>query len=118
MPSIRTKFARDPARRAQLIAVVTGLSPAGRVQFFAEVKLWEQTAENGRDVIGVLNRRYDCCIYRCGSAAPWFAVAFDTQEREFVIALDVPNGQMLDCHSCVRACAEALGEPVRESSCD
>lgn len=111
------KMPRDPALRARIAAVVTGLSSKAKVAFYEEAGIWKATANNGREVIGVLNHRYDLCVFECASPAPWFAVAFDTQTRELVVAQDFPHGQAINCPVCAAACAAALGEPVQDREC-
>ena len=111
------KMPRDPALRARIAAIVTGFSPKAKEAFYAEAGIWTATANDGREVIGVLNHRYDLCVFECASPAPWFAVAFDTQTRELIVAQEFPNGQPVSCPVCGTACAAALRESVQDLVC-
>ena len=111
------KMPRDPDLRVRIRTIVKGFSPEAKEAFYQQAGIWKATANNGRDVIGVLNHRYDLCVFECAPPAPWFAVAFDTQTRERIVAQDFPNGQAIGCPECASACAAALGESVQNRLC-
>jgi len=79
--------------------------------------MWIERADDGREVLGVLNHRYDLSVLECSSPAPWYAVAYDTELSELVLAKDMPNGQSVDCPTCARYCAAALGEAIDHLEC-
>lgn len=110
MPEIVLKLPR--AQRARMVEVIQALSPKAKQEFFQEADEWAETAEDGREVLGVLNRRYDLCVLKCDRPAPWFAAAFDTQTRELVLAQEFPNGRKIDRATCARYCAAALDEAI------
>ena len=117
MAKATLKLPRDPALRARMVTVVQGLSSKAKQAFYQEAEIWAQTADEGREVLGVLNRRYDLCVLECARPAPWFAAAFDTQTRELVVAQEFPNGQAISCPVCATVGAAALAEPVQDREC-
>lgn len=112
MPQIELKLPRSPTQRARMVEVIKALSPRAKQELFQEADEWAETAEDGRVVLGVLNRRYDLCVLKCDRPAPWFAAAFDTQTRELILAHESRNGRRIDRATCARYCAEALNEAI------
>jgi hypothetical protein len=104
------KFPRDKTERERMRALIDGLSSKAFESFHYSAKVWTQTVDDGREVIGVLNQRYELCVLECSPPAPWFAVAFDTRTRELIVAQDFANGGPVSCEACAKACAAALGE--------
>lgn len=85
------------------------------VEVFHQCDLWAATVENGREVIGVLNHRYDLVVRDCGSGLS-LAAAYDTVRRELVLAKLLRNGNA-DCQRVAEFCAAALGERIDDLDC-
>jgi hypothetical protein len=117
MAEIPPRLPRDQRAREALIQVIAGLSAKGKFFTFQEAETWIATADDGREVYGVLNQRYDLGVLECSPPAPWYLVAYDTQLRELVLAKDIPNGTLIDCPKGAQLCAEALGEAVSHLVC-
>jgi len=111
------KLPRGMSLRAAMVERIKALPGTAKRELFQEADEWAATVDNARDVIGVLNGRYDLCVLQCDPPAPWFAAAFDTTTRELILAREVPNGQAIDCLTCAQYCAEALGEWMTALEC-
>ena len=109
---------RDAEMAKAFREALGALSPEAYAQVVHAWNTWVATCENGREVLGVLNRRYDLCVLECASPAPWLAAAFDTRDRELVMAQFVPREQALDCRSCALLAARALDVPTTQLICD
>ncbi|MGH8217085.1 MAG: hypothetical protein ACREUT_00730 [Steroidobacteraceae bacterium] len=83
---------------------------------FHSSDLWAAQVEDGREVVGTLNRRYDLCGLECGSPAPWLAAAYDTTRRELILAELLPE-RGFTCERIARACEIALGETRVQLDC-
>jgi hypothetical protein len=114
---IPPRLPREPRARAALIQVIAALSAEGKYATFQEAETWIATADNGREVYGVLNLRYDLGVLECQPPAPWYLVAYDTQLQELVLAKDIPNGTRIECPVGAQYCAEASGETVDHLVC-
>jgi len=112
MPKAILKLPRAMEVRARMVKACEGLSKEAKTEAFQAADAWAETKDNGREVLGTLNHRYDLCVLQCDSPAPWFAAAFDTHTEELVLAQEIPNGQIIDRATCARYCAQALGEEV------
>ena len=117
MTEITTRLPRERHAREALIRVIRSLSATGKLATFEAAQMWIETADDGREVLGVLNHRYDLSVLECRSPAPWYAVTYDTELHELVLAKDIPNGHSIECPTSARYCAAALGETVDHLEC-
>ena len=76
-----------------------------------ELQKWRATRRNGRQVIGVLNGRYDLWVFGCASPAPWIAAGFDTKEGVLVLAELLPRNP-ITVQDCAAYVARAVGETI------
>src|SRR5580700_79875 len=99
MSTATLKLPRDRGERARIVEVTDRLSGRAKRAFYQKADEWAATVRNGREVIGVLNRRYDLCVLECDWPAPWFAAAFDTETDELVVCREFPRGQRPSCRT-------------------
>ncbi|HVA20293.1 MAG TPA: hypothetical protein VMU55_08965 [Solirubrobacteraceae bacterium] len=117
MKPIRVVLPRSSEQAGALRAAIRALGDAAAVEFFHALDLWAATVEDGREALGVLNRRYDLCRLECGAPAPWIVAAYDRQREELVLATLLPDRRALDCPTHAQHCARALGEAVESLEC-
>jgi hypothetical protein len=103
---------REPERAAELRKVLRELSTLEYAQVVHEWNTWVATVDDGREVLGVLNGRYDLCVLECGAPAPWLVAAFDTQRRELVLVKFVPRDELIVSNTCAHLAAQALDETI------
>jgi hypothetical protein len=113
--SIPVLLPRVPARREELAVEIRALPDRAAVELFHQCDIWAATVEDGRDVIGVLNHRYDLVAMEC-APGPWVAAAYDTGRGELILAA-LATERPFDCNRAAQACAVALGESIEHLDC-
>ncbi len=113
--SIPVLLPRVLERREELADEIRALRDRAAVELFHQCDLWAATVEDGRDVLGVLNHRYDLVAMEC-APGPWVAAAYDTGQRELILAA-LSSERPFDCKSVAQACAGALGEAIGHLDC-
>jgi hypothetical protein len=110
---------RVPALEAEMRRAILAMSERARTQIAHELNKWRATYQYGRDVIGVLNSRYDLVVFRCSRPAPWIAAGFDTQpgRRALVLAALLPRGKAVKCRECAQHVARAVAESITQVKC-
>lgn len=111
------RLPREPKARRELIALIGSLPTEEKLATFQAAQLWVDTADDGREVYGVLNHRYDLVVVETKPPAPWYLAAYDTRLEELVLAKAVPNGHFVPCPEAAQICAAALGEAVDHVRC-
>jgi hypothetical protein len=113
------QMTRVPALESEMRRAILAMSRTARMQIAHEVNKWRATYRYGREVIGVLNRRYDLWVFECARPAPWIAAGFDTQpgKRALVFAALLPRGKPVTCRECAEHVARAVTEPITQVKC-
>jgi len=95
------------------------MSDRARTEVTHALNKWRATYRNGRQVLGVLNDRYDLWVFECARPAPWIAAGFDTQAGQgaLVMAAFLPRGRPVSCRNCADLVARAVGESVVTLKC-
>jgi hypothetical protein len=111
------RLPRVESLAAEMRKALTAMSDDSRVEIAHEFKKWRATHRNGREVIGVLNERYDLWVFECAPPAPWIAAGFDTEEGALVMGALLPQGKPVSCQECAEHVARALGQSVTSLTC-
>jgi hypothetical protein len=93
-------------------ALTKTMSDDERREISFEFKKWRASWRDGREVIGVLNDRYDLWVFECAAPAPWIAAGFDTKQGALVLGALLPRGRSVSVEECAAHVARALGESV------
>jgi hypothetical protein len=110
---VPVEYPRVPELRQQMEAQIRALSDTAAVEFFHAIDVWAATVNDGRETLGVLNRRYELCLLESESPAPWIAAAYDTQLKQLVLVAMLPERRVVKCPELAQLCARALGEEIQ-----
>ncbi|MBS0380673.1 MAG: hypothetical protein JSS29_19495 [Proteobacteria bacterium] len=106
------RLPRVPQLANEMRKALTGMPDRMRAEISFEFKKWQATQRDGREVLGVLNERYDLWVFECASPAPWIAAGFDTKEGALILGALLPRDVAVDAWNCAAHLARALGEEV------
>lgn len=82
-------------------------------EFLLDLDKWAVTVDDGRVRDGMLNGRYEICVLEAHPPLTWIVGAYDTTQREFVLAALLKQPARPDRSQAGRLCAQALNETVQ-----